>query len=298
MASTDSLQNRILRAMRTPVADPRLFSERVKWRHHVYWRRRWLTLHPKVVCQLTYRTRDDSFEKWHCCRLWQRNLTNKWNSREFAQKLGCPVPELYWVGTRLDQIPFDRLPDRYVMRAVVGTDRKAVLVLDRGTNLLNGKRYDREMIRNAMHPHVGRVPARRLLIEEFIPAEAAVRAMLPRDYKLYMFAGHVGAILVIERRPEAFYLAVDEAWRPIPLLDHGAPIEEPPEPPACLDQMIAIAQSLGRAYGSFVRVDVYAGPNGAVFGELTGTPAEGRGFSEFADRYLRDLWDTHCPGTL
>lgn len=45
---------------------------------------------------LALRHRDDPDEHWHCCENWQRTLGNKWNSREFALRHGCRVPELYY----------------------------------------------------------------------------------------------------------------------------------------------------------------------------------------------------------
>jgi len=277
------------------------FSTRVQRRHELFWRRRWLTLHPKAICQLTYRSRDDALEKWHCCRLWQRKLANKWNSREFAQKLGCAVPELYWSGWSPTEIPYERLPDRFVIREVSGHSRRAVLVLDRGRNLLDGEPYDPARIAATMRPHLRGWPRRRLLVEEFIPPEPGVSTALPRDYQFYVFGDRIGAISAIERghRPKSATVLFDEDWNPLPPLRRTAVILEVlPSRPACLDEMRTTAMTIGKAYGSFVRVDVYAGPRGALFGELTGTPAEGRGFTEFADRRLGELWELTYPDAV
>ena len=231
--------------------------------------------------------------------MWQRKLANKWNSREFAIKLGCPVPELYWFGTRVDEIPFSSLPDRYVIRAVVGFSRRAVLVLDRGRNLLNGEHYDAPRIREAMRPHAGGFPPRRLLVEEFVPPEPEDDFQLPRDYKIYIFGDRIGAIQVIERRSEAFVTAFNEGWDPLPpIRQRTRLIEVLPRRPDCLDEMLAISRKFANAYGSFVRVDLYVGSQGAVFGECTGTPAEGRGYSEYCNRYFGELWEETFPDAL
>jgi hypothetical protein len=284
-----------------PSSDEALsFSSRIKRRHHEYWRRRWFTLHQNAFCQLGYRTRDDSFEKWHCCPLWQRKLTNKWNSREFALKLGCRVPELFWSGISVDDSPFSQLPVRYVMRGVTGFSGRAVLVLDRGRNLLNGEPYDHARIRDAMRPHVGGYPSRRLLVEEFLPPEPHAASDLPRDYKVFAFGDRIGAIQIIERRPERFVMGFDESWKPMPALrkKRATPLEVVPPRPDCLDEMLSVVRKIGAAYGSFVRVDMYVAASGAVFGELTGTPSEGNGYSDFADKYFGELWAETCPASI
>jgi hypothetical protein len=62
--------------------------------------------------------------------------------------------------------------------------------------------------------------------------------------------------------------------------------------------MLSGVRKIGAAYGSFVRVDMYATTAGAVFGELTGTPSEGNGYSDFADKYFGELWSETCPAMI
>lgn len=275
------------------------FSDRVQRRQRAYWRRNWLTLHQKELCYLGYRNRDDNASRWRCCDLWLRKLANKWNSREFAIRHGAVVPELYWWGTRVDEIPFDRLPDRYVVRGIAGSSRRAVLVLDRGRNLLDGQHYDHQRIRDTMRRHGGGFPSRRLLVEEFVPPQSDTGSELPRDYKLYAFGNEVACIQVIERRPAAFVATFDDSWRPMPALrGRSNPFEVPPARPACLDEMLSMARAISVACGTFVRVDTYVGPRGAVFGELTGTPAQGNSYTDFADKYLGEYWQRTFPDAL
>src|SRR5688572_18144727 len=82
------------------------FSERIQKRHLLWYPPTKLRsaqgcldyLH-RLKERVTRTDRNDSEETWRsCCKFWQRTLTYKLNSREFAQKYGCRVPELYWSG--------------------------------------------------------------------------------------------------------------------------------------------------------------------------------------------------------
>ena len=53
--------------------------------------------------------------------------------------------------------------------------------------------------------------------------------------------------------------------------------------------MLEFAEILGRATGSYMRVDLYATPAGAVVGELALSPGKG-GYSRFADELLGRRW--------
>ena len=69
----------------------------------------------------------------------------------------------------------------------------------------------------------------------------------------------------------------------------------PRDPPLCLSEMVACVRRLGAAYETYVRVDMYASDRGCVFGEFSSTPAEGRNFTPFGNRYLGELWERTFP---
>ena len=282
-----------------PRTSPESFSSRVQRRYQLFWRKRRFSLHTRGFCQRTYLSRQDALDTWHCCAFWQRKLSNKWNSREFAQMLGCSVPELYWSGTKLTEIPFDRLPDQFVIRSVVGHSRQAVLVLDRGRDLLKGQRYDPARIIEVMRPRMRTFPPGRLLVEAFVAPEPGVPTSLPRDYKFYVFGDRIAVIQVFERGEKVTTSTFDDSWNPLPHLhriDISPKVE--PLPPACIDELRAVARTLGKAFGSFVRVDMYAGAQGALFGEFAATPSKGQAFTAFADQYLGELWAATYPDSI
>lgn len=274
-----------------------LFSERIQRRQRLWWKTLRLTLHTRTRCRFTELTREDPLRRWHCCRYWQRKLSNKWNAREFAAKLGIDVPELYWSGTDIDALPFGELPARHAIRAVAGHSSRQVFVMVDGVDLLGHDELPpanlREQLRSVVRS--GPVPLR-LLVEEFMgDAEA-----LPLDYKLYVFGGHVAAIDVIRRSGTGDFVFDSHGadWTPIPFTHDqaGRRLELPK--PACLEQLLEAGRAFGRAFGSFVRVDFYLPARGPVFGECTSLPSLGRHFSRATDEAFARLWEEHCPRTI
>jgi len=62
--------------------------------------------------------------------------------------------------------------------------------------------------------------------------------------------------------------------------------------------MLELACTLGRSFGIYVRVDLYASDGDPVFAEFSPMPTRGRLYSVEMDAYLNGLWERHCPGTL
>jgi hypothetical protein len=278
-----------------------LFSDRIKRRYERFWIHRELSFHTRGLCQLSYLTREDPPEKWHCCNYWQRKLSNKWNSREFVCRLGCAVPELYWSGRRVEDIPFDRLPDRYVIRPVVGHSKKGVFVIDHGLNLIDRKNYTEEQIRSVLRPIVAGFPPRRILVEELLRPERGVPSDRPMEYKIHAFGDVIGAIVANQYGPELLSSGFDERWNLLPDLYQSQKRFRPsvePAPPECLSELVRWAKVLGTAYESYVRVDFYATERGCVFGEFAATPFRGAGFTVFGDQHLGECWDRTFPDAV
>ena len=117
----------------------------------------------------------------------------------------------------------------------------------------------------------GRVP-RQILVEELL---AGADGGVPDDYKFFVFHGRCAFVQVDSGR---FGLRTQDFFRPdwqhLPL-SGGPPWAEPElAQPACLTEMIEVAERLG-APTDFVRVDLYDVDGRVVVGELTSFPAGG-----------------------
>ncbi len=281
------------------------FSERLRLRSRVWWKKpgKWRTvdsyrnLFHRLRENYSLLDKDDPDSRWHCCDLWQRLLSNKWNAREFAQRNGVRVPALYWYGRRLSLLPIDALPDNFVIRPIWGAARRGIYVFAEGKNLLDGRSFTKATLKEELVRTAGRVVRFPTMIEEVVKTESG-QYELPIEYKCHMFGSTVGAIDVVER--SATERTRDRSYRAdwVPFeerVNTSNLLAEPRDPPRCFGDIVACARRLGAAYGTYVRADLYASDTGCIFGEFSSTPMEGQNFTPFADRYFGELWERTFP---
>ncbi|CAN5800780.1 hypothetical protein BH24DEI2_BH24DEI2_06580 [soil metagenome] len=276
------------------------FGTRIQERHRTFWTEPHRGIHDAETCCNELLTRDDPFTTWHCCPLWQRKLSNKWNAREFAAKVGCQVPDLYWHGRGVANLDFATLPSHYVVRPTLGHSSKGIFVMADGTNLLDGNAYSENELKKQLAEIATQDPRVTILLEEFVKSEDG-EYRLPTDYKLLMFDGRVGAVGAIRRlsRKNVKKRYYTESWgqfsEPIIVPTADKVRDDIVAPPRCLPDILVDAKRLSKAYGTFVRLDFYATDRGSVFGEFTPTPALGRNFTDFASRHFLELWEEAYP---
>jgi hypothetical protein len=221
-------------------------------------------------------------------------LQDKYAVRDYVRaRIGDHVlPRLYWVTKTPADIPFDDLPDQFVVKATHGSgwvylvpdrarlDRRDVV--DRCTGWLRSNYY--HVCREWAYKHIE--PC--IVVEEFISDGTRP---VPVDYKFYVFGGKVLVIFAITGRfvdvrndgytPSWDRLEMKTRWKTI-----GRPLPRPPH----LDQMLEYAETLGEGL-DFLRVDLYDAGK-VYFGETTLYPSAG---NEFFDpkwnRYLGERWN-------
>ncbi len=191
-----------------------------------------------------------------------------------AERIGSrAITPLIGVWDRAADIPWDSLPNRFVLKANHGSGYN-ILVSDKATacrsRILDaaqswlaenyGERTG-EWGYRSIHP--------RLLVEEFLPGPAGGP---PEDYKLYLFGGRPHLLQVhlnrfTERKCDLFYDPVTLAplpfgrWRPADCPDYPGP---PPEAVGLHD----LAMRLGAGFDA-VRIDLYLIGGEPRFGEMT-----------------------------
>jgi len=250
--------------------------------------------------RLTRFQRDEPVQRWLGCDSWQRLLINKWNSRIFVQRHGIPVPELYWHGRYLNNLPWQNLPDRYVIRPTWGTNRRGVHVVADGKTLLGKGPVDSKGIRQALISERGIFNVVPLLLEEAIlPQDGPAR--LPTEYKCHMFGSKVGAIQIIDRGASGAEFRTryyNEQWVPfkesLMLNCESLPVQEPP---AFLGPMLEWATKLGKEIATYMRIDFLGFGKRCVFNEFSSAPGT-RYNSPFFDEVFEELWQTHIPGQV
>jgi len=284
-----------------------LFSDLVKRRQRIWWshsKRPWdpLGLAPRVVRRLQLaipRSRTQPQWLWRSQPYWQRCLNNKWNSREFAVMHGFRVPALYDHARNLAELDVHAWPEAFVVRPAFGHSRRGVFVVHGERELLRHEALTRAQLLRRLQLERGAWSLLPVLVEEFVRTEAGAYE-LPLEYRCYAFNGHVAAISCDVRlhaqsvRKREYY----PDWTPVETPLTTSPEAPLSEPPACLPAIVDCAQTLSRAYRSFVRVDCYATDRGCVFGEFSSSPKAGRNFTPFGDRLLGEAWQRYAPGAL
>ena len=245
----------------------------------------------------TFHQRDQPEEAWRCCEVWQRNLINKWNSREFAARHGCLLPELYWHGTNPAAAPFESLPEEFVIRAVRSASKESVHVVSGGRELLRGEPASPRRLRERL-PRAGMVRRPVMhLIEEFARSEDGGGG-IPPNYKCHAFGGHVAAVYYVESAgPGEWrqrYYTPD--WQPFDdRMNTFVPEAELREPPGCLEEMVRLAGRMGAELGTYMRIDFFATDRGCVFNEFSSVPVGGRENTPYCDELFGELWAEHVP---
>jgi teichuronopeptide biosynthesis TupA-like protein len=226
---------------------------------------------------------------------WMPMVADKYRVRDYVcERVGPQIlPELYWVTSDPDSIPFDALPERFVVKPTHGSgwveivhdkrrlDRARLLEMCRSWLGRSYYEVTREWIYKDITP--------RILVEEFIDDGSGAS---PNDYKLLVFGGRVEFILVTMGRFETrAHLLVDRDWKPVDVKIAYSKARRMVAPPPHLREMIEVAETLARGM-DFVRADFYDTEQKLFFGELTATPgcAVDRFEPASFDSYLGSLW--------
>lgn len=180
-----------------------------------------------------------------------------------------------------DEIDFDKLPDRFVLKCNHNSGLGMFICKDKS-------KMDVEQVKNELRKGLNEnyfkhnkewpykdVP-RRILAEQYLEADPQT-GDLP-DYKFSCFDGKVTDVMVCVGRSTGntkFYF-FDKEWRLLPLNILGknaSPGFSLPKP-ACIDEMFGIASRLSKGL-PYARIDLFAVNNRPYFGEITFFPQSG-----------------------
>lgn len=215
-----------------------------------------------------------------------RGITNfrpsKSNARAVALALGVRVPQQYATFQGPDEVDFDKLPDRFVLKADNMASKRGVYLLQRRDGgyydvfrrkLLSRDWYLKDL--RAVLKEQRRSPRTLIHAEEFIVGENGAD-QIPFDYKLYTFDGEVQYILQVDRntRPEvgAFFR---RGFTPLEagMITYGTLAQGTPVRPRNWEQMLAVARRVSEHLDApFIRVDLYTSGDDVILGELTPKP--------------------------
>jgi hypothetical protein len=279
------------------------FRDRIRHRKDVWWAvpgglrnpSAWRRPLHRVLDTHQLRHRDWPLARWHCCAAWQRCLSNKYNSREFAAMHGVALPELYWCGRNLGRFPVNEMPSRAAVRYAWGAGSDQTHLLVDGHELLDDRACTPQELYSGLCRQYGRWTVHPLLVEEFLEdSEGRPRAT---QFNFYCFSGYVGMVEHVDHVGRTSHrTAYDIEWNPFSQGIYAKrPLGDIVARPFEMDEMLEVASRLGAAYGAFVRVDLYLTNKGVYFGEFSSTPFNGNHILPWADKLLGQMWEEHCP---
>lgn len=239
-------------------------------------------------------------EKIQWIKLYDKNplmpkCCDKYAVREFVQKQGCGkiLNDLLWQGFHPEEIPFDSLPERFVIKATHGSTFNIICTDKNKLNREKVIKTCRNWMKEKFLPCYGEwfygIEKPRVIVEKYIESDDGGQL---KDYKIYCFHGEPEYIRVVSdrftnQRDNVF----TKEWKELKgvYMGHGysgCQIQKP----GCLEEMLSYARKLSRPF-QHARVDFYVVRNTVVFGEITFT--NGAGFDSFSS-YEFDLMMGNC----
>lgn len=204
---------------------------------------------------------------------------DKYEVREYVKEKGLEkiLNELYFVYDNVDDIDFNKLPNKFALKCTHGC---AYNVICEDKKLLDIEKTKRKL-RKYMQERYGLATGElhylnikpRIICEKYLCDKDG---KMPIDYKLYCIDGKVVGILVCTEREEGTHIMkqnfYDTNWEELIYIKDKYRSKEKIEKPQNLDLMIKYAEILSKDF-KFVRVDFYNENGKIIFGELTFTPA-------------------------
>lgn len=204
---------------------------------------------------------------------------NKYEVRDYliGKGLGHILNELYGVWESVEEIPWDDLPDEYVMKISNGYGNHVFKRKGQEFSVEAAKKQLRKMkdkysyyYMNIGNLFVGKTK-QHIICEKMLYSRLGRSA--PEDYKFHCFNGKPMFIEFIKDRENTS--SYKSALVDMEFHDrHDLEGEASPgtiDPPKCYEEMLEIAKVLSADF-PYVRVDLYDGEEHPVFGELTFTP--------------------------
>jgi len=235
-------------------------------------------------------------EKLQWLKIYDRNpfyhiLADKYAVRDYvADKVGKQyLPELYGVYEKSSEIEWDKLPNKFVLKANHGSHWNIVCRNKGNFDRIEARRkldswMKEDFYYKAREWQYKGIPPK-ILCEELLVGDNELGLL---DYKIWCFNGNPKFIEIMDGPVKARNCAYfDLDWQKMSLRIGYPLIKKEIPKPAALKEMLSIAESLSGKI-PYVRVDLYCIEKRIVFGEMTLTP--GSGFKTIQPLEFDQLW--------
>lgn len=226
-------------------------------------------------------------EKLQWIKLYDKNplmpiCCDKYTVRNHISSKGYSniLNELLWEGFNPEDIPFDKLPQKYVIKVTHGSTFNIIVKdnsnIDRSRIITNCKKWLKSKFLLCYGEWFYGIEKPRVIVEKYIETDKYYGLL---DYKFFCFNGKVKYIYVSTSKEDDDSYCIDyynEKWEYIDLRRKGHKSLGVIEKPEKFDEMVKIAEDLAKDF-LHVRVDFFF-ENGCIyFGEMTFTTSAGFG---------------------
>lgn len=241
----------------------------------------------KVGYKLNLKSPKTYNEKIQWIKLYDKNelmpkYCDKFFVREYIEEKGYKelLNKLIWQGTNPKEIPFDKLPEKFVVKVTHGSTFNIICTdkskLDKKDVINKCNKWLKAKFLPCYGEWFYGIEKPRIIVEDYIESENEYGLL---DYKLFCFNGKVKCIYVSTSKIGDDSYAIDyydEKWNYIPLKRKGHKSLGKIEKPKQFEKMVKIAEDLSSDF-SHVRIDFFYENNKIYFGEMTFTTSAGFG---------------------
>lgn len=207
---------------------------------------------------------------------------DKYAVREYVASKGCEtiLNALLWEGFRPEEIPFDELPDRFVIKVTHGSTFNIICTdkskLNRQEVIAKCNKWLKAKFLEAYGEWFYGIEPPRVIVEKYLD-DGTGRL---RDYKVYCFNGeprYIGVDSGDVEKGTHFKDIYDTQWNLLPGYEMAYPNSgKVLEKPAVLDVLLKYARILSEDF-LHARTDFYIINGEVVFGEITFSNSAGFG---------------------
>ena len=200
--------------------------------------------------------------------------SDKFLVRSFVQERGCGqiLNELLWEGFDPGQIPFDSLPEKFVIKVTHGSGFNILCrdkaALDREQTVQQLRKWLKtKYIRCYGESWYGKEKPR-VIVEKYLESGSEKPLF---DYKFFCYDGKPKYVYVDTWKDGAHHINmydVDFNLRRDVSMGYPTDMSDDIQKPACYEEMLQIAEKLSAGF-PHVRVDLYQVAGRPVFGEMT-----------------------------
>lgn len=199
------------------------------------------------------------------------------------------MPELYWVGESPEDIPFETLPEKFVIKTNHGAGTNIIIYNKKNINTSEVIEQLKEWLEIDYYSFekewAYKNIKRKVLVEKLY---LNTSGEIPKDIKLYMFNGELGAINIHSGRFDENHenLFLDQNFIDLFNTNSNRKDLKPPK----FDEMLEYAKKLSLDF-DFIRVDFYELDDKVLLGEMTNYPVGGYKHMPLeVDKMLGDMW--------